>query len=161
MRYMEGDRPTAVKALFVLEAFFGILGVISGLLLMIDPSGALLGFPPSVAERVPFQNFFLVGLFLFAIYGLYAILLAYGTWTRDEMFLGKLSKAGGIHWSWQGAVALLVILAVWLIVENSFIGLDYPATYMTIILGLAIFLAIVMPSTRKYFSEAYARTETP
>jgi len=128
---------------------------------MFDPSGALLGFPPSVAERIPFQSFFLVGLFLFAIYGLYALFLAYGTWTRDELFLGKVSKAGGIHWSWQGAAALLVILVVWLVVENSLIGLDYPATYMTIALGLAIFLALVMPSTRKYFSAAYGRTSTP
>jgi hypothetical protein len=154
---MRGSRPTAVKALFVLEVFFGVLGVISGLLLMIDPSGALIGFPPSVAESIPFQNFFLVGLFLFVVYGLYVLFLAYGTWTRNELFLERLSKVGGIHWSWQGAAALLVILTVWLVVENSLIGLDYPATYMTIVLGLAIFLALVMPSTRKYFSAAYGR----
>ena len=128
---------------------------------MIDPSGALVGFPPSLAEQIPFQNFFLVGLFLFVIYGLYSIFLAYGTWTRGELFLGEISKAGGIHWSWQGAAALLGILVVWLLVENSLIGLDYPATYMTIALGLAIFIALVMPSTRKHFSAAYGRTSTP
>ena len=147
--------------MFVLEVFFGVLGVISGLLLMIDPSGALVGFPPSVAERVPFQNFFLVGLFLLVIYGIYVMFLAYGTWTRDELFLGEISKIGGIHWSWQGAVALLIVLMVWLIVENSLIGLDYPATYMTIAMGLAIFLALVMPSTRKYFFAAYGSTSAP
>lgn len=97
-------RPQAVLALVVLEVFFGVMGIISGMILMADPSGALIGSPSSVAERIPFQNFFLVGLF----------------------------------------------------VENLLIGLDYPATYMTIILGLAIFVALILPSTRRYFAEGYA-----
>ncbi len=33
----------AVKALIALESFFGVLGMISGLLLMADPSGSLIG----------------------------------------------------------------------------------------------------------------------
>jgi len=130
---------------------FGALGIISGLLLMADPSGSLIGFPESVAERIPFQNFFLVGLFLFVIYGLYPLSLAYGAWTKKEIFFKEISRAGGIHWSWQGAAALLVILAVWLFVENLLIGLDYPATYMTIALGLCILVSLIMPSTRRHF----------
>lgn len=144
----------AVKALIVLEIFFGAMGIISGVLLMADPSGALVGFPPSVAESIPFHNFFLVGLFLFVIYGLYPLFLAYGAWTRKDLFFMEISRAGGIHWSWQGGVALLAILVAWLFVENLLIGLDYPATYMTIVLGLAILAALVMPSTRRYFAVA-------
>jgi hypothetical protein len=145
------SRPLAVKVLVVLEVVFGALGIISGVLLMADPSGALVGFPSSVAERIPFQNFFLVGLFLFVIYGLYPLILAYGAWTRKEMFFREIGRAGGIHWSWQGVAALLVILAVWLFVEGLLIGLDYPATYMTIALGLGLLIALVMPSTRSNF----------
>jgi hypothetical protein len=148
-------RPIAVKALFVLEVIFGVLGIISGILLMADPSGALVGFQPSMAEKIPFENFFLVGLFLFVIYGLYPLFLAYGAWTKKELFFKEISKAGGIHWSWQGGAALLAVLVAWLFVENLLIGLDYPATYMTIALGLAIFFALVMPSTRRYFAEPF------
>jgi hypothetical protein len=148
---MNTPRPLAVKALIALEAVFGALGIISGLLLMADPSGSSIGFPSSVAEKIPFQNFFLVGLFLFAVYGLYPLFLAYGAWTKKELFFKEISKAGGVHWSWQGGAALVAILVAWLFVENLLIGLDYPATYMTIALGLAIFAALVMPSTRGYF----------
>lgn len=144
-------RPMAVKALIALEVVFGVLGIISGLLLMADPSGSLIGFPRSVAEKIPFQNFFLVGLFLFVIYGLYPLFLAYGSWTRKEIFFKEISRAGGIHWSWQGGAALIAILGIWLLVENLLIGLDYPATYMTIILGVSILIALVMPSTRRHF----------
>jgi len=145
-------RPPAVKALVVLELLFGVLGIISGLLLVVDPSGALLGFPSSMAEKIPFHSFFLVGLFLFFVYGLYPLLIAHGAWTKEELFFGEISRAGGIHWSWQGGVVLLAILVVWLFVEDLLIGLDYPATYMTIIFGLAIFVALVLPSTRRYFA---------
>ena len=148
---MNAPRPLAVKALIALEVVFGALGIFSGLLLMSDPSGSLIGFPSSVAEKIPFQNFFLVGLFLFVIYGLYPLFVAYGAWTKKEIFFKEISKAGRIHWSWQGGAALIVILVVWLFVENLLIGLDYPATYMTIALGLMIFAALVMPSTRRYY----------
>ncbi len=143
--------PNAINLLLGLELFYGILGIISGLLLMIDPTGALLGFPPTVAEKIPFGNFFLVGLFLFTIFGLYPIFLAYGTWTRKELFFKEISKAGGIHWAWQGAALLLIILVIWLVAEGLLIGLNYPATYVTIILGLLIFLVLIIPSTRRYF----------
>jgi len=149
-------RPQAVLALVVLEVFFGVMGIISGMILMADPSGALIGFPSSIAERIPFQNFFLVGLFLLVIFGLYPLLLAHGAWRKEELFFKEISRAGGIHWSWQGGMALIAILTVWLFVENLLIGLDYPATYMTIILGLAIFVALILPSTRRYFAEGYA-----
>ncbi len=143
--------PNAIKLLFILESFYGILGIASGLLLMIDPTGALLGFPPTVTEKIPFGNFFLVGLFLFVIFGLYPLFLAYGTWTRKELFFKEISKAGGIHWAWQGAALLLFILVIWLVAESLLIGLDYAATYLTIILGLLIFFALTIPSTRRYF----------
>jgi hypothetical protein len=148
---MKTPRPLAVKVLIALEVFFGALGIISGLLLMADPSGSSIGFPISVVEKIPFQNFFLVGLFLFVIYGLYPLLLAHGAWTKEELFFKEISRAGGIHWSWQGGVALMVVLVAWLFVEDLLIGLDYPATYMTIALGLGIFVALIMPSTRRYF----------
>ncbi len=149
-------RPMAVKALVFLEVIFGVLGIISGLLLMVDSSGALLGFSPSMVEKVPFQSFFPVGLFLFVIFGLYPLLIAHGAWWKVDMFFAEISRAGGIHWSWQGGIVLLLILAAWLLVENMLIGLDYPATYMTIALGLAILIALMMPSTRRYFAQGTA-----
>jgi hypothetical protein len=136
------------------------MGIISGLLLMADPSGALVGFPSSIAEDIPFQNFFLVGLFLFVIYGLYPLFLAYSGWTRKELFFKEISRAGGIHWSWQGGAALIAILAAWLFVEYLLIGLDYPATYMTIVLGICIFVALVLPSTRRYFKAGAGGSDT-
>lgn len=138
--------------MIVLELFYAFLGIVSGLLLLSDPSGAGLGFASDIREKIPFQSFFAVGLFLFAVYGLGSLVIAYGAWTRKELFLGTISKAFGHHWAWVAGMAQMAVLVVWLIVEGLLIGLDYPATYFTVAIGLAIFVTLLPGSTRKYFA---------
>jgi hypothetical protein len=38
------------------------------------------------------------------------------------------------------------------VVEGSLIGLDFAATYFTILLGVVIFIMLMLPSTRRYHS---------
>ena len=152
MSYPQMKRPLSVTILVVLELFYAVLGMVSGVILLADPSGAGLGFTSEVRDKIPFHSFFAVGLFLFAIYGLGSLLLAYGAWTRKELVFGRISKAFGHHWSWIGGMALIGILLIWLAVEGLLIGLDYPATYFTVAIGAAIFVALLPRSTRKYLT---------
>jgi hypothetical protein len=46
----------------------------------------------------------------------------------------------------------MAVLVIWLAVEGLLIGLDYPATYFTVAIGLAIFATLLPSSTRKYFA---------
>jgi hypothetical protein len=142
----------SVTLLIALELFYALLGVVSGLILMSDPSGAGLGFTSDIRENIPFQSFFLVGLFLFVVYGLGSLVIAYGAWSRKELAFGRISESLGHHWAWVGGMAQTAVLVVWLIVEGSLIGLDYPATYFTVAIGLAIFLTLLPRSTRRYFA---------
>jgi hypothetical protein len=147
---IEMKRPASIIALVVLELFFGILGIISGLILILDPSGAGLGFGSDILEQIPFHSFLPVGLFLFAIYGLGSLVIAYGSWTRrGASLLG--SKRFGFHWAWVGGMTQMGVLLIWLVVEGVLIGLDFPATYFTVVVGVAIFATLIMPSTRRYF----------
>lgn len=152
MNDLPPSHPASVKMLVFLEILFGILGTISGILLMADPSGALLGFSSDIIEKIPFQSFFPVGLFLFLIYGILPIVLGIYSWTGNELFFKEISKAGGIHWTWQAAMGIIAVLVIWLIVEGALIGLDFPPTYFTVLIGAAIFVTLVLPSTRKYFA---------
>jgi hypothetical protein len=148
---IEMKRPASVVALVVLELFFAILGIISGLILMLDPSGAGLGFGSDILEQIPFHSFLPVGLFLFVIYGLGSLVIAYGSWTRRGAPLLVVSKRFGFHWAWVGGMAQMGVLLIWLAVEGVLIGLDFPATYFTVVIGVAIFATLIMPSTRRYF----------
>ncbi|WP_019177842.1 hypothetical protein [Methanomassiliicoccus luminyensis] len=152
-----GKRPLGATALSALLMVFGIMGVLSGLALMISPSGALLGLPTEYLDRIPFHNYFLVGLFLFVIYGITPIALSYGLWTREQLFLGEISKAGGIHWAWQGTLVMLGILLVWLLVEHFIYDIELsPPTYFTVVLGVLMFILLMLPSVRRY-----CRSRTP
>lgn len=110
-----------------------------------------MGFTPDIRENIPFQSFLPVGLFLFTVFGLVPILLAYGAITRKELLFEKISETSGFHWSWTGGMLLVLALVIWLAVEGVLIGLDYAATYMTVVMGGAVFLALVLPSTRRHY----------
>ena len=151
MAYPETRRPFCSTLLIALEVLYGILGLISGSMLISDPSGALLGFTSDIRDKVPFQSFLPVGLFLFLIYGVGSLLLAYGSLTRKELFLGRISQVARHHWSWFGGMLLTVVLVMWLAVEGSLIGLDWPATYFTVLIGVGIFIMLILPPTTRYY----------
>jgi hypothetical protein len=134
-----------------LLVFYGILGLISGALLIADPTGGGLGFDSNIVEKVPLHSFLLVGLFLFFIYGMGSLVLAYGALTRNESVFRKVSEVSGYHWSWTGGMLLTLVLVIWLAVEGSLIGLDWPATYFTVVIGVGIFVMLILPSTRRYY----------
>lgn len=147
----EDKRPFGALFLTIVLVFYGLMGVVSGLILISDPSGAGMGFTSDIRDRIPFQSFLPVGLFLFTVFGLVPLLLAYGALTKKEMVFGKISKMSGHHWSWTGGMLLVAALVLWLMVEGTLIGLDYAATYMTVVLGSLVFLALALPSTRRHY----------
>lgn len=151
MNYPQGKRPASVIVLIAFLAFYGLLGVVSGAILIADPSGAGMGFTPDLRDSIPFHSFLPVGLFLLVVYGLGGLLLAYGALTRRELFLGWLSERSGRHWSWTGGALLMLTLVGWLAVEGYLIGLDFAATYFTVLIGAVISMMLVLPSTRRYF----------
>jgi len=54
MDYPNVKRPISSKVLMALLVFYGILGLISGALLMADPTGVGLGFTSDIVEKVRF-----------------------------------------------------------------------------------------------------------
>lgn len=132
----------AAKVLIAVELLYGVLGLVSGALLIADPSGAGLGFTPDIREKIPFQSFLPVGLFLFTVFGIIPLILAFGAVTRKEYAFESISRTSDHHWSWTGGMLLISALVLWLMVEGMLIGLDFAATYMTVMLGAAIFILL-------------------
>lgn len=151
MNYPKTPRPFSSMILVTLLVFYGLLGLISGSLLISNPSGASLGFTSDIRDKVPFHSFLPVGLFLFLVYGLGSIIIAYGAITQREIIFGRISKAAGYHWSWIGGIVLTLVLVIWLAVEGSLIGLNWPATNFTVFIGASIFATLIWPATIGYY----------
>ncbi len=92
-----------------------------------------------------------VGLFLLTVFGLVPLLLAYGAFTGKVLVFQRINEMSGYHWSWTGGALLVLALVIWLAVEGMLIGLDYAATYMTVALGSLVLIALVLPSTRRFY----------
>jgi len=134
-------RPLAIKiavgALFLLAT----ASISGGTILLDDPSGKSMGIQ-FVLAYMPFDlhDFFLIGVWLVALYGVLAIILAVGIW------IGK-------KWAWTGGVALGGVVVAWILAEVLlFYSLGFVFFYPLIGgIGLLTITALVLPSTRRYF----------
>ncbi len=92
----------------VLQAFVGLGAISAGLFLLIDPSGESLGYPIEMLEHSPFRDFFIPGLVLFTVNGLFHILGAWASFTK-QWYAGKLGLGLGLF------------LVAWIIIQVCFI----------------------------------------
>jgi len=108
----------------ILQALIGIGALGGGLLLIIDPTGNILGLPVALLEGSPFSNYFIPGLFLFLVNGLGSLLGA-------ALTLLRFRHAG------EAAVALGIILMAWIVIQVLIIKELHWLHYLYFGLGLA------------------------
>lgn len=70
------DRPAYVWVAIVLEILTGVLAIPVGLMLIADPSGAIMQLPAGWIEATPFGTYAIPGLYLVAVNGFGMLLLA-------------------------------------------------------------------------------------
>ncbi|HXV46844.1 MAG TPA: hypothetical protein VD736_09240 [Nitrososphaera sp.] len=126
----------AVPALILL-AFASISG---GEILLDDPSGNTMGIEP-ILPYLPFnlQDFTLVGVWLIAVYGVLAIILAEG------LSFGK-------KWASTVTLGLGAVLITWILAE-VFLLYSFGFTFFYPLIGgigLLTITVLCLPSTREY-----------
>jgi hypothetical protein len=133
-------RPISIKitvASLLLLAFTSIGG---GRILLDDPSGSSMGIQ-SMMPSMPLNlhDFFLVGVWLIAVYGAVPIILAVGLW------FGK-------KWAWLGALGLGAVLVTWILGEvYLFYSFGFTIFYPLIGgIGLLVIAMLCFRSTREY-----------
>lgn len=136
-------RPAWIKLLIGVELFDAIGGFAGGVPFLLDPSGALLGVNPSMFSGLPVADFLLVGLWLFAIYGVGACLIAYLLWIRHP-------------WSFPLALLQAAIWFVWIIYELVLWG---PSSFIVpwILPPTVVFALLALPAVRGYVRGAVAQ----
>jgi len=138
--------------LMALLVFLAVGGIPTGLALMADPSGQSVGLPLSLLEDLPVHDFALVGLWLFSVYGVIPLIVAYGLWTRKKWsWTDSLTGRIHMHWAWMGAVILGLILIIWTSFETLLWG---PFVLMMIYgaLGFAVLCLSLLPSVRRHLA---------
>ena len=145
-------RPLILWPLILLLLFFALGGFYGGIAMLTDPTGSSLQ-AADVLHLLPVPNYILPGIFLFAVMGLFPLLLAYTLIARPNWpWVDSLFQWSKYYWAWTATLILVAIIAIWLVVEGMLIGF-WPITYFTAAQGLLILLFALLPGVRKFYTK--------
>lgn len=140
--------PSLLAILVGLQAASGLGG---GAVLVIDPSGGLLGVPLTVLRHGVFVDFLIPGVILLVVLGVFPAIVAVALLVRPRWdALRPVERVFGEHWSWVGAGVVGVGLLVWLAVELWVVGASSLLVAYAV-LGLAIVVLALLPGTRRFY----------
>lgn len=109
------SRPWMVWFLFYLQILLGLGAFVSGFCFLLFPDGSLIGMPLSILKYSPFKDFFIPGLILFSLLGVYPLIVAFcllnqPSW-RWPNWINPFKK---YHWAWAASISTGIILIIWI-----------------------------------------------
>ena len=131
------SRSKSQYALMGLLLFQGISGLFGGLALVWDSTGEILQMPLSMLEGSPFNTYFIPGLILLLILGIFPLVVCYSLWKRRA-------------WSLTGSFLLSIALLIWIGVEIVMVGYhsEPPLQLIYGLTGIALLILSQMPSVK-------------
>lgn len=97
------------RILGVLQVFIAIGAIAGGVTLVMDVSGAGMGFPSGLLAATPFNDYLLPGLYLLLVNGLGTLLAAFLSFRRH-------------HWAAEIGIAFGLALMGWIIAQILWVG---------------------------------------
>ena len=139
MRDNRSARPFPLYVLLAVHLFLALGGLLGGIGLLADPSGANLTFSPAMLEGSPFADFLIPGLFLLLVLGLAPLAVVYGLWVRAD-------------WAWRGSLLVSLGLLAFVAVEVAVIGYwpEPPLQLVFGVVGLLLLGLTLLPTIRTY-----------
>jgi hypothetical protein len=142
---------TVVRNIFlILLGFLGLGAIVGGIVLMISPTGELMGMPLSEFKNLPFDNYFIPGLILFAVLGIIPLLLIPALLKKPKSILAdKINIFKDMHWSWTFGIYIAFILVGWIHFQLVFLqGEVHWLQTFYIFYALLIILVALLPQIR-------------
>jgi hypothetical protein len=107
-------RARARRTVLALEGVTAVAAFGGGAVMIADPSGQLIGFPPAMLDRIPFTSWLLPGIALVGSNGVVPTVVALAT-MRGEEWTSRF-----------GHIAVGCVLFAWPVTETALFG--YPLT---------------------------------
>ena len=114
------EKPSRI--LICLLAFLGIGALGGGGALVLSPDGSLIGLPLFLLAKSPFHSFFVPGILLFVVLGIFPGLLIIALVKKPPSSLAeRVNLFTDMHWSWSFAVYTAFALIIWIQLEMMFL----------------------------------------
>ena len=135
-----------------LLAFLGVGAMFGGGVLIISPSGELLGMPLSMIKDSPFPNFLIPAIFLFTFLGLAPCLLVFALLKKPELKIAdQINIFTDMHWSWSFSIYIAFILIIWLQLEMMFIHSVHWSHTFYMVYAVCILIVAILPQVRNLY----------
>ncbi|WP_178023948.1 hypothetical protein [uncultured Paenibacillus sp.] len=149
---IEHGKSAACKLLIVLQGLLGIGAVFGGGMLILDPSGGLLGMPTNLMQYQLFPDYLIPGLVLLMVFGVLPLAVTTAlVWRWDWSWGEKLNLFKDRHWSWAFSLYIGFGLIIWLSVQIYILGGSSVVHLVYTAWGLAIQALAVLPSVTGYY----------
>jgi hypothetical protein len=149
-------KPTNARNIFIfLLLFLGIGALSGGALLIISPSGKLLGgLPLSILEHSPFHDFLIPGIILFLVLGLFPCLLSITLFKKTPSRLAEYFNCfKDMYWGWSFSIYIAFALIIWIQVETIFVqSVGWLQTFYMLYAIPIIFVAL-LPQVRTLYKK--------
>jgi uncharacterized membrane-anchored protein len=144
--------PPWLWVLKTLLLLLGICALISGSMLMLDPSGKSIQFPAGYLDGSPFSSYFIPGLLLSVFIGLLSLSAWVSLWKTPKIALfERLNPFQGRHWAWTLALMSGISLVIWILVQMLMV--PYFFLQPTLLLwGLMIVMLCFAPGVRAFYT---------
>lgn len=142
--------------LLALLFFLGLGALFGGAMLIISPSGELIGMPLSMLKNSPFKNFLIPAFILFLVLGVAPVAVAFALIKKPaNKVLEAFNVFTDMHWSWTYTVYLAFALITWIQVQMiMFQTVNWLHTFY-MILSVAIIFIALLPGVRNLYKKTF------
>ena len=140
--------------LIALLVFLGLGAMGGGAVLIISPSGKLMGMPLSLLDPSPFRTYFIPGIILFFVLGIIPMLLIKALLKKPvSNFAEHFNFCSDMHWAWSYSIYSAFILIFWIQIEMVLLNaVSWLHTFYMLLAVIIIFVAL-LPQVRNLYKK--------
>ena len=155
MRQMKKYEENVVKIKKIRNIFLFVLGFLAlgaiggGGVLIISPTGELIGIPLSELKNSPFNSFLIPGIILFSVLGLIPLLLIVALLKKPESRLAEqINLFKDMHWPWTFSIYIAFTLIGWIQIQMVFLQSVHWLHTFYMFYAVAIIIIALLPQIR-------------
>ncbi|MFX0556744.1 hypothetical protein ACOCEA_08095 [Maribacter sp. CXY002] len=143
-----------VRNIFLIVLGFLALGAVGGgIVLIISPTGEMIGLPLSEFKTVPFDSFLVPGIILLSILGVLPSLLIIALLKKPKSKIAdQINIFNDMHWSWTFSIYVAFCLIGWIQIQLIFLqgGIHWLHTFYMFYAVVIIIIAL-LPQIRSLY----------
>ncbi|TDE17305.1 hypothetical protein [Dyadobacter psychrotolerans] len=138
--------------LISLLGFLSLGAMFGGGVLIISPTGKLIGMPLSILAASPFHDFLIPGILLFIVLGIFPMLLIFALSGKVESPLAeRFNIFQDMIWSWSFCIYQAFALIIWIQLEMVFLHAVHWLHTFYMFYAIVMLLVALLPQVRDLY----------